>query len=405
MGWRLWRELPLPLKVLLASTILANISGAMLKPFLALYILALGGSVRDVGLFFTIDVLALAILRPLGGWISDQLGRLPSVGLGGLFSFAGAVVMAFAPDWGWLLVGQLIVAVGRGLVGPSFQAFIAEVAPAGQLARTFGLINGLFTACQIIGPPLGGYLVTVAGYGALLWLGVAVGLVAAALRLWAARGAEARWRDVQARRLWSSVHALWIGLTAGGLLTWLFLTDTLRDVGIKLYENLQSPLFALGGLTEGQIGWLFSFYAVIYMLVNFVGGHLADRWGATVALVSSGLLQAVALFVLALWTTPTLFFLFFLLAAISFGIGDPAFDSFLARAAPAGSLGLTFGLFSSAISLLSTPMPYLGGWLWEWAQPVTPFWAGGLVLVVAALVTWRFLGRAAGAQASAEESR
>ncbi|MCA9987764.1 MAG: MFS transporter [Anaerolineales bacterium] len=394
MGKQLWRDLPATLKVLLASTILANIAGAMLRPFLALYILALGGTVRDVGLFFTIDVLALAILRPLGGWFSDQFGRLPSVGFGGLFSFGGAVVMALAPGWGWLLVGQLVVAVGRGLVGPSFQAFIAEVAPAGQLGRTFGLVNGLFTACQIIGPPLGGYLVAAAGYGSLLWLGAAIGLVAAALRLLAARGAAPQWGQVQGRLLLDSLRGLGVGLTAGGLLTWLFLTDALRDVGIKLYENLQSPLFELGGLGEGQIGWLFSFYAVIYMLVNFVGGQLADRWGATVALVLSGLLQAIALFVLASSPTIPIFYLFFSLAALSFGLGDPAFDSFLARAAPAGSLGLTFGLFSSAISILSTPMPYLGGWLWEAYRPVTPFWLGGLVLILAALVTWRYLGRA-----------
>lgn len=82
------------------------------------------------------------------------------------------------------------------------------------------------------------------------------------------------------------------------------------------------------------------------------------------------------------------FWLFAALTAVAFGIGDPAFDSFLAKATPPERLGLTFGLFSTALSLLTTPFPYLGSLLWAQAQPTTPFGLGAIFLFVAGVITW-----------------
>ncbi|MEM7116932.1 MAG: MFS transporter [Chloroflexota bacterium] len=376
---------------MLASTILANTASRMTRPFLPLYIVALGGTVAEVGVFFTIHTLSAAVLRPFGGWFSDSIGRIQAVALGAIFTFLGTLGYALSPTWGWLAASAVIMAFGRGVVGPSYKAYIAEAAPPGQTAQTYGLVNGLFTICQIVGPLLGGWLAAQYELRFLFWVGVGLTAVATLLRIYPGLGLTYRWENVRLAELKQGFRGMATALVAGGLLTWLFITDTLRDIGIQLYENLQPLLMEAVGMGEAQIGTFFSFYAVIYLIVSWLGGKLADRWSAAAVLALSGILHALILFVLALFTTIPTFWLFAFITAVAFGIGDPAFDAFLAKATPPERLGLTFGLFDTALSFFTTPFPYLGGLLWEQVLPTTPFWVGGLFLAVAGVVTWYWI--------------
>jgi MFS family permease len=387
----MWRQLPRDLKILLASTILANIGGRMTRPFMPLYILALGGSVAQVGVFFTVNTLSAALLRPLGGWFSDAVGRIQAVAIGTVFSLAGTIGYALAPTWTWLLVAAIVMAFGRALVGPSFHAFTAESAPKGYAAQTFGLVNGLFNVCQVIGPLLGGWIIDHYALRAIFWVSAAFMGVASVLRILPAVGRAFRWRQVRLARLQAGFRGLFAGLVGGGLLTWLFVTDSVRDLGVNLYDNLQSVLVEQNGFDEAQIGLLFSMHAVVYLLVSLFGSRLADRWSMVGALSLSGLVHATGLAVLAQWTTPSVFWLYFAMTGIGLGLGDPAFDAFLARSTPRERLGLTFGMFQTAISILATPAPYLGSLLWESVSPISPFWGGAALMLVAGVLTWMTL--------------
>ena len=319
----MWQKLPRDLKLLLISTILANTSSRMLLPFIPLYIVALGGSVTHVGIFFTVHTLSAAVLRPFGGWFSDSIGRIQAVALGAIFTFLGTLGYALAPSWQWLIVGAIIMAVGRGVVGPSFKAYIAEAAPKGQTAQTYGLMNGLFTICQIVGPALGGWLATQYELRLLFWVGTGLTAVATLLRIYPGLTLSYQWQNIQISQLSQGISGMFTALIGGGLLTWLFITDTLRDIGIQLYENLQPLLMEATGINEAQIGLLFSFYAVVYLIVSWFGGKLADRWSATGVLVLSGFLHAGSLLLLVWFITVPMFWLFAALTAIAFGIGDP----------------------------------------------------------------------------------
>lgn len=387
----MWKQLPRDLKLLLFSTILANISSGMYGPFMPLYVVALGGSVERMGLFFTATTLSTAVMRPFGGWFSDSIGRVQAVAVGSVFGLLGTAGYALAPSWMWLVVAGVVLAIGRSIVGPSFQSFIAESAPAGRTAQTFGLVNGIFTSCRLVGPILAGWLVARYGLHSIFFVGTLFTVAATVLRVWPAWGRPFIWCDVQLSQLGAGLRTLAVGLGAGGLLTWLFITDSLRDMGMQSYENLHTVLLAGRGMGEQEIGYIFSFSALVYLLVGLFGSRLVDRWGAVRSLVLSGLLQAAALVLLVSWPIPPIFWLFTAVTAVALGLGDPAFDAFLAQSSSAQTLGLTFGLFSGAISILSAPMPYVGSWLWENIWFGTPFLLGAALLGIAGILTWLVL--------------
>lgn len=368
--------------------ILANIGGRLYRPFMPLYILSLGGTVAQVGVFFTVNTVSAALLRPLGGWFSDSIGRIQAVGLGTLFGLGGMLGYALSPSWEWLLISAVVLAFGRATVSPSFRAYTAEVAPPGQIAQTFGLVNGVFKIVDVIGPALGGWVVTRFGLSSLFWWAVAFMLAATFLRVSVALGQPYRWGQVQLAGLKIGFRSLLLGLVGGGLLTWLLVTDSLRDIGISLYENLRPILMRDLGLNEVQIGLYFSLYAIVYVLVNLVGSRLADRWSAPGAMTLGGLVEVSSLVLLVIFPTASTFTAYFVLAGIGQGLGDPAFDALLARSAPTGRMGMTFGMFRTATSFLAMPAPYVGSLLWEGVSPLTPLWVGAIFLAAAATLTW-----------------
>jgi DHA1 family tetracycline resistance protein-like MFS transporter len=384
----MWKKLPQNLKVLLGSMILANIGGNAYQPFIPLYILALGGEIVHIGVFFTINTVITAILRPFGGWISDSIGRLQSVGIGTLFGLIGFIGYAISPTWEWLLVFSVAMAGGRALVGPSFQAFTAESAPEGRIAQTFGLVNGLFSIVDIIGPALGGWIVALYGLQSVFWVGVGFFTLASVLRVAVALRQTYQWEEVRLPRLKTAFKGWWISLVGGGLLTWLFIDDSLFDFGAQLHSNLQVILLDNNGFSEDQIGLLFSLLAVVYSLTSFATSRLADRFNAVVVLFISDFIQGLALLYLITGEGPYLFPLFFILSGFAHGISDPAFNTILVKGSPEGQLGLTFGLFSSAVSFFSMPAPYVGSLMWEKFSPQIPFLFGSVFIFIGLGVLW-----------------
>lgn len=390
------REMPRELALVTFAMIIANVSSNMFGPYEPLYLESLGASVRQVGFFFTAQTIMAIGFRVLGGWISDNLGRLPTIAIGGVFGLLAYLGYTLAPTWSWAMLGALMGAAGSSLVAPSFQAYTAESAPEGKTASTFGLVEGLFLTCQIIGPLLGGYLVEHQGFKVMMWTATGIFTVAVVMRILIARGKplNARLGDLNAGRLKNDAVALVSIVLAGGLLTWLFIVDGLRDASFQvIWPFLPKYATEVGGLGETMYGALFAGMSVITALAMWPGGMLADRYGEKWGISLSGALMGVSLAVMALFPVRTGFMVSFGIFGIAAALGSPAFSSLLSKSVPKGSLGITYGIFWSALGVVAIPMPYIGGLLYDNLGPQVPFWVAVVVIAITApLALWK-LGR------------
>ena len=70
---------------------------------------------------------------------------------------------------------------------------------------------------------------------------------------------------------------------SGGLITWMLVTDGMRDISFQFSENL-FPVYMqeVGGLSLQQIGWVMSFFGLAMMLTTIPGGWLSDKAGERV---------------------------------------------------------------------------------------------------------------------------
>ena len=124
------------------------------------------------GIFGTAWAIMQFLFSPLQGALSDRFGRrtvilISCTGLGLDF-----LLMALAPNLGWLLVGRIISGICAASISTA-GAYIADVTPREKRAAAFGMIGAAFGIGFVIGPFVGGVL---GHFGQRLPFWVAAGL-------------------------------------------------------------------------------------------------------------------------------------------------------------------------------------------------------------------------------------
>ncbi|MGD9101170.1 MAG: MFS transporter [Anaerolineae bacterium] len=381
------------LKLFMLAMVLANIGGNMYGSLLPLYLKDLNASVAQVGLFFTLSRIFPLALQILGGWISDSLGRLRSIAMGSVAGVLSYVGLILAPSWQWVLLGEGLGAITRSLIGPSFAAFIAEQSAEENRARVFAITQSLFMIVTVVGPPLGGILAGAYGFRFMLVCAACIYTTAAVIRVGmarvAARGSEAYPKKLSLGSLRASLGAMAGMMLAGGLLTWILITDGVRDVAFSLSFTLM-PLYLedIGGMTVQQIGWLASIFGVSNMATNIPAGWLADKKGERVAIALGFVIQFAAMLafleVRGFWGYAVIWALF----GMGVAMMAPAYQSLISKAVPDHLRGTAFGLLRSSLGLFSLPAPAVGAQLWERVSPRTPFQVTAGAVLMSVLPVW-----------------
>jgi len=386
---------PLLLLFMLAM-ILANLGGNMYGPLEALYLQDLGASIGQIGLFYTLSQIIPLILQILGGWVSDSLGRLRAIAIGSVVGVFTYVPLILATHWEWVLLASALSAVTRSLVGPSFDAFIADHSAPENRARLFGITQTLFGVVWVIGPVLGGFLVEEWDFRRMLIVAAGLYLAATVIRVSmareAAKGKEANPTKLSFASLKSNLGTMMALILTGGLFTWIMITDGVRDIFFNMsFSFLSVYMQDIASLSISQIGVMNSIFGIAMMSVMIPAGWLADKVGERVNIAISFFFMATTFTMIA--TAPPaspawIYALGWVIAGIGVGLATPAYQSLISKAVPQRLRGVAFGLFSTSLGLVSLPAPVIGGYLWENVSPQFPFYLTAIASLLSIIPVW-----------------
>ncbi len=154
-------------------------------------VLALPDMMSDVGL--AIDelqrgapivsgfLLGYVAMLPLIGRLADLRGRVPVL-VGSLVLFAvGSLVTAAAYDLPSMVTGRFLQGVGGGGLVPATLALVADMYPPARRGVPLGVVGAVQELGSVLGPLYGALVLAFAGWQAIFWLNLAVGLVLAAV--------------------------------------------------------------------------------------------------------------------------------------------------------------------------------------------------------------------------------
>ena len=375
------------------AMVIANVASSMFPILLPIYLTELGASIGQVGLVFTLISVVMFILQIFGGWISDSIGRLRAIAIGSIGGILGFIAMLLAPTWQWMLLALAVLRFPYALVGPSFGAFIAENSAEEYRGRVFGITDTIYQITGVLGPPLGGFLAGAYGFKLMLLVSTILYTIAAGLRIWMATTMrspeEAPPQRLTVDSLRSSLKTMVGMLVGGGVITWILITDGVRDIAFRLSSELQ-PLYLeqIAGLSFEQIGLLGSVFSGAMMFTPMLSGRISDRYGERVP-ISIGFSLVFLGYMIFLQVYA---YAGFVIAWIVFGIGvgllSPAYMSLITKVVPQKMLGTFSGLFQSSIGLISLPGPWIGAQLWERFSPRLPFSITAAVALITVIPTW-----------------
>jgi MFS family permease len=252
--------------------------------------------------------LTKAVTNFVAGALSDRYGRKPVLVAGWLVGLPVPLLVIAAPDWGWVVVANVLLGINQGLtwsttvimkidlVGPARRGFamgINEAAGYGALALT-ALATGLIA--ERFGLRPGPFLL------GLAYAGLGLGLSAIFVR---ETSGHARLEAAERRPS--------VGVRDALSTREVFVQTSLREPALSaasqagLVNNLNDGLawgllplyFAAAGLSIGEIGLLAAVYPAVWSLGQLVTGWLSDRIGRKGLIVTGMLLQAAALGMIA----------------------------------------------------------------------------------------------------------
>ena len=137
--------------------------------------------VQDIGIAYNnttwtalAQAMSTAAGAPILGKVGDMIGRVKTLLLGIAVFTLGNVLSAFGNSLLFMLLARFVVGIGTAAMGPVILAYIATEFPQDQVAKGFSLYMLLSSASVIIGPTIGGLIVSTYGWRTLLWVCVAI---------------------------------------------------------------------------------------------------------------------------------------------------------------------------------------------------------------------------------------
>ncbi|MDQ2904937.1 MAG: DHA2 family efflux MFS transporter permease subunit [Chloroflexota bacterium] len=133
-------------------------------------------SVDQVDGTLTAYVLALGIVTPLAGFLSERFGikRIYLISLG-LF-VAGSILCAFAPSLAFLVAFRALQGLGGGMIGPLGISLLFGAFSEKERGLAFGVYGIPLVVAPASGPVLGGYFVQYLDWRYIFFINIPIGI-------------------------------------------------------------------------------------------------------------------------------------------------------------------------------------------------------------------------------------
>lgn len=137
--------------------------------------------VQDIGIAYNnttwtalAQAMSTAACAPILGKVGDVIGRRKALLFGVAVFTLGNVLSALANSLVFMMIARFIVGIGTAAMAPVILAYIATEFPQDKIAKGFSVYMLLSSASVIIGPTIGGLLVSSYGWRTMLWICVAI---------------------------------------------------------------------------------------------------------------------------------------------------------------------------------------------------------------------------------------
>lgn len=339
-----------------------DIASEMLYPVMPVYLQSIGFSVLLIGILEGMAEATAGLSKGYFGNYSDQLGsRVPFVRLGYTLSAISKPLLAISAFPLWVFFARTIDRLGKGLRTGARDAMLSDEASKENKGKVFGFHRALDTAGAAVGPFLA--LVFLAYYPAhykwLFIIAVVPGIIAIVLTLLLKDKKTAAPKTKSpgffAFLLYWKRSSRQFKLMVAGLLAFTLFNSS--DAFLLL--SIKSK-----GFSDSYMIGIYIFYNLVYAVLSFPVGLVADKFGLSRILILGLIVFAVVYssmgFAVSIWHFIILFGLYGLYAAATEGISK----ALISNLAKNGETATAIGFYTSFASIFTMLASSIAGLLW-----------------------------------------
>jgi MFS family permease len=391
--------------LLLIALLLAGTGEKLWLGFAPKYIETLGGSILIIGLFDALQTFLGAIYAYPGGWLTDHWGQRKSLLLFSGISIAGYILVLVWQSWLALLLGSFLFLAWSALSLPATLSVIATSLQSNRHTMGVGVQSMIRRVPMMLGPLLGGWLLTRFGWTDGVRYALALCIVMSLLT------AAFQWFMLEPERSGTGilpVSSLHQNETPGQdacATTFLGVVKTftpalrellVSDILIRFCERIPYAFVILwamdhGGVTAQQFGYLVTFEMVTAMFCYIPVAHLADKYGRRPFVLVTFVF--FTLFpVTLLWAHD---FKWLALAFVVRGLkefGEPARKALIIGEAVPELRARIYGAYYLIRDCTVTSGSFLGAWLWS-VSPSANFIGAAICGALGTIWFWWFIYR------------
>src|ERR1043166_4285932 len=142
---------------------------------------SLGESPLRLNVAITCYLLSLAVFIPISGWTADRFGAR-RVFTGAIVVFTlGSIACGFAQSLWMLVLARIVQGMGGAMMVPVGRLVLLRTVPKSELGRALSYVSVPALIGPVIGPPLGGFIVTYASWHWIFFINIPIGMLGVVL--------------------------------------------------------------------------------------------------------------------------------------------------------------------------------------------------------------------------------
>lgn len=163
--------------IVAAALFMENLDGTIIATALPQIAHDLGVAPLKVNLAITSYLLSLSIFIPVSGWMADRFGARRVFSSAILVFMAGSLACAMADSLTTLVLARILQGLGGAMMVPVGRLVILRAVPKGELIKALTYLTIPALLGPVLGPPLGGFLVTYYDWRWIFLINIPVGII------------------------------------------------------------------------------------------------------------------------------------------------------------------------------------------------------------------------------------
>lgn len=382
-----YREFSPTFWTLIGALFIDRIGGALLFPFIALYITQrFGVGMTGVGYIFTLHTAAMFFGNIVSGALTDRFGRKNMLLAGIILSGTSSLLMGFIPSYEVFLVFSVIMGLVGNIGGPAVNAMMADILPEEKRAQGFSILRVAVNLSVSFGPAIGGLLADYS-FMILFVTDFVISMITAYIvyrKIPETKPEKDPGKDQKEESIIKTMGGYGLVLKDAVFMVIVILSILTNVVYMQMNSTLSVFLRDMHGISPQGYGYIISLNALMVVVMQFWITRKISSYRPMFLMFVGNILYAIGF---AMYGFVDLYWLF-LLAMVIITVGEmvssPIMQSIVAKFAPEDMRGRYMAIFNLSFGTANAIGPLAAGIIMDNHDPNLVWYAGGIICTISA---------------------